>query len=64
MNKILNNGISRAIAKGLGILAFSLSMGVSAQTYPNQPITLILPYPPGGSADFLARPMLAELQKN
>ena len=34
-----------------------------AQTFPNQPITLLLPYPPGGSADFLARPMMAELQK-
>ena len=64
MNKLFNNGISRVIAKGLGALAFSLSAAVIAQTYPNQPITLIIPYPPGGSADFLARPMLAELQKN
>jgi len=34
-----------------------------AQPFPSQPITLLLPYPPGGSADFLARPMMAELQK-
>jgi tripartite-type tricarboxylate transporter receptor subunit TctC len=53
----------RKIAHGIGALALSLTAVVSAQTYPNQPITLILPYPPGGSADFLARPMLAELQK-
>ena len=26
-------------------------------------ITLIIPYPPGGSADMLARPMLPDLQK-
>ena len=64
MNKILNSGILRAIAKVIGALAITLSAGAGAQTYPNQPITLIIPYPPGGSADFLARPMLAELQKN
>jgi tripartite-type tricarboxylate transporter receptor subunit TctC len=34
-----------------------------AQRFPTQPITLILPYAPGGSADFLARPMMGDLQK-
>ncbi len=35
----------------------------AAQTYPDKPITLLIPYPPGGSADMLARPLGAELQK-
>jgi hypothetical protein len=34
-----------------------------AQGSASQPITLIIPYPPGGSADMLARPMLPDLQK-
>ena len=63
MKKIFGRGISRVIAKVTGALALSFSVGVLAQNYPSQPITLMLPYPPGGSADFLARPMLAELQK-
>lgn len=36
---------------------------VNAQSYPTKPITLVIPYPPGGSADMLARPVAAELQK-
>lgn len=63
MKKMFSCGISRVIAKSLGALALGLSACAGAQNYPIQPITLILPYPPGGSADFLARPMLAELQK-
>lgn len=36
----------------------------SAQApYPSKPITLLIPYPPGGSADMLARPLAASLQK-
>jgi tripartite-type tricarboxylate transporter receptor subunit TctC len=34
-----------------------------AQGFPNRPITLLIPYPPGGSADLLARPLSAEMQK-
>ena len=49
----------------LGMLYCSIcaAQSPSTQRYPAQPITLILPYAPGGSADFLARPMMAELQK-
>jgi len=31
-------------------------------TYPDRPITLLIPYPPGGSADMLGRPLSASLQ--
>ncbi|WMD19634.1 tripartite tricarboxylate transporter substrate binding protein [Achromobacter seleniivolatilans] len=48
----------------------SISLGVvcmgapqAAPVYPDKPITLLIPYPPGGSADMLARPLSAELQK-
>jgi tripartite-type tricarboxylate transporter receptor subunit TctC len=44
-------------------MALCAAAVTSAQTFPNQPITMLIPYPPGGSADMLARPMLAALQK-
>lgn len=43
--------------------ALCAAAATHAQTFPSQPITLLIPYPPGGSADMLARPMLAMLQK-
>ena len=47
----------------IGALALCAAALTQAQSFPNQPITLLIPYPPGGSADMLARPMLAMLQK-
>ena len=37
--------------------------GASAQTYPSRPITLIVPFPPGGSTDTAAR-IMAERMRN
>ena len=35
----------------------------SAQTYPNRPITLLVPFPPGGATDTIARIMQSPLEK-
>ncbi len=48
-----------ALAAGLCWLAAA----AQAQTFPSQAITLLIPYPPGGSADMLARPLAPLLQQ-
>ena len=37
------------------LLAFLPLAGAQAQTYPTRPITIIVPFPPGASTDFMAR---------
>jgi tripartite-type tricarboxylate transporter receptor subunit TctC len=45
--------LTRAFA---ALLAITATFGVaSAQTYPNHPITLICPFPPGGATDAISR---------
>lgn len=54
----------RIAFRGLASLLAAGVMGLAhAADFPSQPIKLMIPYPPGGSADMLARPLSAELQK-
>jgi tripartite-type tricarboxylate transporter receptor subunit TctC len=39
----------------LAALAFSASLTVNAQVYPERPLRFVIPFPPGGGADNLAR---------
>ncbi len=48
---------SRFAARACGVLAFAFyaMLPAAAQTYPNRPIKIIVPYPAGGPVDALAR---------
>ncbi len=48
----------------LGLLACAMAAGpVIAQTFPSKPLTVVVPYPPGGASDFVARLIQPEYQK-
>lgn len=58
----------RSWLRGMLIAPFAAALlGASAaalaDTWPSKPIQLLIPYPPGGSADLLARPVAAKLQE-
>lgn len=45
-------------------VAMSLHAGSSAQPYPTRPITWVVPYPPGGPADVIARSIAPRLSRD
>ena len=45
-------------------IACSAALGQGAATYPSKPIRLVLPYPPGGGSDTIARPLAQRLAEN
>jgi tripartite-type tricarboxylate transporter receptor subunit TctC len=45
------------------LLAVSLMGGAHAQGYPNKPIRFVVPFPPGGNLDFVARNLQPKMQE-
>jgi tripartite-type tricarboxylate transporter receptor subunit TctC len=47
-----------------GIVLCALWTVAGAQDYPTKPITMIVPFPPGGVADIVGRPLAASMEKH
>src|SRR3954449_13315357 len=46
----------------MALTLFVCSAGVQAQTYPSRAITIVVPFPPGGSTDVVARIMAERMR--
>lgn len=57
---------SRSISRRTALVALAAALWAGtafAQVYPDRPITMIIPFPPGGVADQTARPTAAAMEK-
>ena len=46
-----------------GLLSLMLAAPVAAQTYPNKPVRVVVPYPPGGPTDIVARVLFQQVSE-
>jgi tripartite-type tricarboxylate transporter receptor subunit TctC len=55
---------ARVLAASIFAASVLLSGSAAAQTYPDHPITMLVPFPPGGATDAIARIIQEPLQKS
>jgi tripartite-type tricarboxylate transporter receptor subunit TctC len=56
--------IQLALSATLGAWLACASLGTMAQAYPSKPITMVVPFPPGGVADTVGRPVAEAMSRH
>lgn len=51
------------VSMAIGLAALAAAQAGDAQTYPAKPIRVVIPFPPGGAADALLRPLAPRLSE-
>jgi len=51
------------LAGAVALAVAALATTAQAQTYPSRPINMVVPFPPGGNTDIMARALQAEMTK-
>lgn len=59
--KILHGALTHIVGLAL-VMAAAVSTAPAAQTFPNRPVTIVLPFAAGGAGDLLARIISAKLE--
>ena len=61
----MRSNLRRSVFTALAAAALAIPCASSwAQSWPNKPVTIVVPFPPGGGTDAFARPLFAAMTKN
>ena len=59
----MNHGVSRSLLVALALVLALATFPVDAADYPNRPIHVVVPWPPGGPTDAVARVISQEISE-
>lgn len=64
MKPLISRPLGGALLALAAFASFALPLSAHAQAFPNKPIRLIIPFPPGGTTDIVGRLVADEIGKN